>query len=413
MSKSRERSERRGATTIVASALVVIASGTSWEHARRDTKAALRLDSARGDVVLARVPARRGDASAAEREVLRAGLVTAPRDLAQSVRLARLDIATARERADPRYLGRAEGVLGPWWDLADPPSEVLLLRATIRQSRHEFDAALIDLERLTVVSPDDPQAWLTRAVVLGVKGRYAEALASCQRLDGMASPFVRAACRAPVWGVTGHTSEAATALAAALDGTRTLPEAAWARSLLAELALWSGDQRGPEALLRALLSLAPTDGQARAALADLLLDQGRGDEVAALVAGHEDDDGLLLRKALARLRGGTARALSASDASVVQMAARFEASRLRGDTVHQREEARFALAVDSEPGRALGLAQRNWQVQREPADARVLIEAALAAHDPAAAAPALAWMAQTGIEWPRLRALAAELRGAS
>ena len=93
------------------------------------------------------------------------------------------------------------------------------------------------------------------------------------------------------------------------------------------------------------------------------------------------------------------------------MAARFEAARLRGDSVHQREEARFALAVARDPARALRLAEQNWRVQKEPADARVLLEAAAAARAPAAAAPVLAWLADTGCEWPRLRALAASLRG--
>jgi hypothetical protein len=92
------------------------------------------------------------------------------------------------------------------------------------------------------------------------------------------------------------------------------------------------------------------------------------------------------------------------------MAARFEAARLRGDTVHQREEARFALVVERDPARALRLAQQNWLIQREPADARILLEAAVAAGAPRAAAPALSWLSDTGCQWPRLRALAASLR---
>jgi len=63
--------------------------------------------------------------------------------------------------------------------------------------------------------------------------------------------------------------------------------------------------------------------------------------------------------------------------------------------------------------RALTLAWENWQVQREPDDARVLLEAALAAHDASRAAPVLLWLEQTGMEWRRLRELAAALRGRS
>jgi len=133
-------------------------------------------------------------------------------------------------------------------------------------------------------------------------------------------------------------------------------------------------------------------------------------EVEALVAGREDDDALLLRLALSRAVG---RRAGAPDPAAATMAARFDAGRLRGDAVHRREEARFVLAVDRDPARALRLARDNWSVQREPADARVFLEAALAAHSPDVAQPVLDWLDKTGMTWPRLRSLAVALRNAS
>jgi hypothetical protein len=298
--------------------------------------------------------------------------------------------------------------LAPWWDRADAPPEVLLLRATIRQSRHEFRAALVDLDRLTTVAPDNAQGWLTRAVVLAVGGRYREAVASCAALQRRASPFVQAACAAPALALSGHAAAAAEGLARELGHAASRAELAWGRSLLADLALWSGDDDAAEALLRAALALAPDDGYARAALCDLLLDGGRLGEVLALTEGRAADDTLLLRRALARAAAGRG-----SDPAIVMMAARFAAARLRGDRVHQREESRFALAVGHDPSAALRLAQDNWQQQREPADARVLLEAARAAGAREAARPALSWLAESGLRWPRLRVLAAALGGAS
>ena len=49
-------------------------------------------------------------------------------------------------------------------------------------------------------------------------------------------------------------------------------------------------------------------------------------------------------------------------------------------------------------------------MQREPADARVLLEAALAAGQRAAAEPALKWMAESGIESLALQILAVQLK---
>ena len=71
------------------------------------------------------------------------------------------------------------------------------------------------------------------------------------------------------------------------------------------------------------------------------------------------------------------------------------------------------LALQKDPKRALEAARENWKTQREPRDARVLMEAALAAGDAAAARDALDWMARTGYGEPRYRALAERLRGAA
>ena len=82
---------------------------------------------------------------------------------------------------------------------------------------------------------------------------------------------------------------------------------------------------------------------------------------------------------------------------------------MRGDTTHEQEESRFSLVVMKQPQEALRLALSNWRVQREPRDARAVLEAALALKDAAAAKPVLDWMAQTGIEDWYLRKLAAQL----
>jgi hypothetical protein len=398
--------ERRAVVALIAVTATVIVAGVAI--GRRTLAPAPRRPVSDLEVIT-RVPARARDAATARREELRRVLRAAPTDLASAVRLARLDIDAARAGADPRFLGRAQAALGPWWPRVDAPPDVLLLRATIRQSRHEFAAALVDLDRLTAIAPDNAQGWLTRAVVLAVGARYDEALGSCAALAGRASPFVQAACQAPALALTGRASAAAEALAGALPGAGSRAEIAWGRSLLADLALWSGDDRGAEVMLRSVLSLSPGDSYARAALCDRLLDDGQLAEVLALTEGRDADDALLLRRALARAAAGA----GDGDPAIATMGARFDAARLRGDRVHQREESRFELAVRHDAAAALRLAQGNWQVQREPADARVLLEAARAAGARAAAQPARAWLAETGIAWPRVKTVAAALGGAS
>jgi hypothetical protein len=115
-------------------------------------------------------------------------------------------------------------------------------------------------------------------------------------------------------------------------------------------------------------------------------------------------DGLLLRHALALRAGGRARDLAPE---LAELAARFDAGERRGDGVHLREQARFELALRGDARRALAIALRNWDVQKETPDARILLEAALAAHDATAARPVLDWMRGARVEDVRLARLAA------
>ena len=84
---------------------------------------------------------------------------------------------------------------------------------------------------------------------------------------------------------------------------------------------------------------------------------------------------------------------------------RFAAARQRGDTTHRAEEARYQLRLRGNPQEALRLAAENYRVQREPRDARILLEASIAAGDSAAAQAARDWLASSGFEDARLRAL--------
>ncbi len=383
-----------------------------------------------GDVV-ARVPPRDPGEAAA-----RAALAAAPERVELAVELARADIQRARALSDPRYLGRAQATLGHWWKLEEPPPDVLLLRATIEQSLHDFSAARADLDRLIALRPDDAQAHLTRAVVATVTADYGAARQSCDAVARLAPPLVAVACRAPLAALAGHADAASAELAAAVappappfggaarraQGPARDPTAppfggaargaqgpardrraapalrGWALTTLAELAIQRGDEPRAAEHLRLALALDPEDAYARAALADVLLEPHDPAAASELLAGREQIDNLLVRRAIAEARahGPEAAALAK------RMHERIAAAAERGDRVHQREEAMFVLAVDLDARRAVRIARANWDVQKELADARILAEAAAEARDASAAAPVIAWARATGVHDARL-----------
>ena len=72
-----------------------------------------------------------------------------------------------------------------------------------------------------------------------------------------------------------------------------------------------------------------------------------------------------------------------------------------------REEARFTLHLLAAREAALELAQKNWWVQKEPADLRILLESALAAHNAEAIDAVRDWLKETRLEDAQLARLVA------
>jgi hypothetical protein len=349
-----------------------------------------------------------GNQNLRELRRLHAELGRNPGNLTLALRVATQDIEAARAESDPRYNGYAEAALGPWLALPQPPNAVLLLRATLRQAIHDFGGALDDLNHVISADPRNLQARLTRAIILQVEGAYPDAFKNCLSLALFADNLVTTTCIASVNGLHGQAKASRDTLRAALDGTR--PDESpqlrlWALTILAEIEARTGDAAAAEQHFRQAMSLRLRDGYLLGAYADFLLDAGRPEEVQALLQNELRIDALLLRLALAEQRLGA----PALPRHIADLGERFAMSRLRGDTSHQREEARFTLYLAKRAPEALRLAEANWAVQREPWDARLLLEAALAAGTPMAAQPVLDWLTTAQLEDDQIRRLTVRL----
>jgi hypothetical protein len=369
---------------------------------------------------------RRSDAVSAAVLRQRAQLAVTSRDPALAAAAAQRYIELGRATSDPRYFGYAQAALAPWWHAAAPPVPVLLLRATLLQSSHRFAEATRDLGAVTHADPGNAQAWLTLATVQVVRGEYQAAVRSCGRLSALAGQLASMTCLANARAASGQLAGSERLLALALErstmssdsgkdvqGTSQTALRLWALTLMGELAVRRGDAARAEERFRQALVMAPGDSYLLGAYADLLLDQGRNADVQALLRDHLRIDALLLRHTIAA-RAASSTAAPATPAvarAMTELQARFDAAARRGDAIHQREQARFELHLRQNPRAALELALANWQVQKEIADLRILLEAALAARDPAAARAALAWRRQHGLEDGKIAALARQLEG--
>ena len=356
------------------------------------------------DEVLERLPLRASTAEGRELRQLRRALAEQPQNLERALALARRYFDLAGAEGDPRYVGYAEAAIRPWSKAAEPPAEVLIMRALLRQYRHEFDAALGDLVRATQHDPGNVEIWSWRSAILLVQADYAGARAACDQLAPLASVLLATSCTAIIDERSGKAAQAYAELSQAL-AERTDADAdlkLWIETRLAETAVQLGRDELAERHFKAGLALGVTDGYILGAYADFLLDHGRPAEVVPMLRDWERSDILLLRLALAE----QAAKLPAAAGHIAMLKERFDASALRGDKLHQQEEARFHLYLQGDAAAALRLAAENYRLQREPRDARILLEAALAAKNYAAAQPALDWLRASGYEDPRYAKLA-------
>jgi tetratricopeptide (TPR) repeat protein len=323
-----------------------------------------------------------------------------PADLGLALQAAEISLALSLAESDPRFAGHAEAALAPWWNQPDPPVQVRLLRASILQGRHEFDRAVADLDAVIAAHPDNQQAVLSRAVIRQVQGRYDAANSDCAVIAGERRGLVSVTCRALVDSLTGKAAAALASLDGAVAAQRKQesPQVVlWALTVQAETAQRLGRVEAAEAYFKDALSLGVKDGYLTTAYADFLLEQNRPREVVDMLKDTTAIDPFLLRLTEAERRLN----LDIWHRHADDLAERFAAAAARGDVVHRREEARFALHLRDDARRSLILAGANWEVQREPADAMILLEAAAAAN-PAAAQPVRDWIARNGLEDVRL-----------
>jgi len=357
--------------------------------------------------VVERLPASASDPSVRRVESLRKQLAARPNDSALRLEIARRYFDLAMAQGDPRYVGYASAAIAPLAASSANDAQYWLVKGLVQQYSHDFKGALDSLAKARELDPQAVEATAWRSAIHMVQANYDEALSECTRLVPNAHPLHAQGCTAYVQASTGQLAPAYEALGKALAAAGTVaPElAVWTRTRLAEMAIRL--QRWPEAEshFREALAQGVTDQFLLGAYADYLLLQKRPAEVLTLLAGWERSDILLLRLALAGRAANDPRAADWAS----QLRDRFAAAALRGDRLHEQEAARFELDIEGNPTKAVDLATRNYQDQKEPRDAEILMRAALAAKQPRAASPAVAWLRTNKYEDPHLAALANRL----
>lgn len=312
-------------------------------------------------------------------------------------------VLLARQSSDPRYLGRAEALLAPWWDRSDAPVAVAVLQATVQQARHEFEPARRTLQAALSRDAQQPQGWLTLATLERVAGRYAAAQAACQQVARGGALLHAAACMLETQSLQGRFDAARRGFAALRTQADQADVRAWLDSLRAENEERAGRDTDAALAYEASLAAAPGDTYTALAAADLHLRLQRPAAALQVLQAHPASDAVLLRRAAALRLEGDAQWQALSE----ELRQRFAALDARGDdpALHARERALAALWLWDDSARAWSAAQANLRVQREPLDWWLAFTSAQRAGDAAGLAQLRADLASTGLQDARLAAL--------
>ena len=361
------------------------------------------------DVVLQTVPSI-SDPRVRAFQALRAQQTARPRDMALAVRLSAAYVDYGRDTGDARYLGRSAAVIAPWMSLQPVPIPVLLVHATILQSKHDFPAARAELIDILERQPNDVQALLTLGTVAQVQGDFETTRQACRYLLSAGDPLIPLVCLSSLNSVTGHAASSARVLEMLWPraSSQSLAIQSWMQGIMADTAKYLDDDAAADRHFQEALQLAPGDNFLLADYGDFLLDQHRPRAALELVKDYSPSDTSFLRQVYAEVALHSPRAQT----DIEQMARRFAALDQRGSRTYRREEAGFALYVEHDPLRALKLAEENWTVQRAPEDIRLFLEAALAAHEPRAARPVLDQLARSHFQYRVVLQLADRVRHA-
>lgn len=148
----------------------------------------------------------------------------------------------------------------------------------------------------------------------------------------------------------------------------------------------------------------------RLSLAELLNQQGLYPQAKAMAMNQADMASLtdaLLMQALLASRGEK----DASQAKLAsQVQARMRAQALRQESLIERPKLIYQIAYGQDIAAGLALSIDNWQLQKEPPDAVLFVQAALALGQAQAAAPVVEWAEKTRYTDPQLAPLIQQLK---
>jgi tetratricopeptide (TPR) repeat protein len=331
-----------------------------------------------------------------------------PTNLDASLAYARAVFTLGLTEGDLRWFGSAKAALTPWWQSADLPADGFFLRGLVKQGFHEFDAGLADINQAIAKDAQRAEFWSWRFALHLLLADMAAAQQDILEISRLFGPEEGNVYRGILLYRTGKPQPATELLSAALKA-KTFQDTSsqdWIGFHLGEALRVGGQSAQALAIWQKQLKANPQSHLLRLSLAEMLNSQGNYRQAKQIATTESASDALLMQALLA------SRGLKESDekrlASLID--ARLKSQEMRQESLIERPKLFYLIAYGKDPAAGLALSIQNWQLQKEPPDALLFIQAALAVNQPRAAEPVLIWSEKTGYTDPELAALIRQLQ---
>ena len=260
-------------------------------------------------------------------------------------------------------------------------SEYWYLLARSLQHQHEFEQALIALDKALTIEANLPTAWLLKANILMTKANFEEAKQACTQLIGNTSLVMVATCSLEVASYQGALTESYKQLSLIIERANTtsytVDESLWRVQVIADMALRLNLPEEAAQWLATALKHKPLTEMPLSFITlwtDIQRELGAHHKIqtqlsAILEQASFKDDALLVRVAMAE------KATKTNTGWQAQTERRVNLRLQRQDYYHAADIARYFLYVKPSPEKALMWAKVNYE-QAQLFDDEKLLKAA-------------------------------------
>lgn len=251
--------------------------------------------------------------------------------------------------------------------------EVWLLWAKVQQHHHDFESALVALDRVFNSRPGDVEARLLAARIHLIQGHPDQAHEHCIALLGNADLMTTSACALEVASYRQSLENSYQVLQDLVkrEGLPGDERGPWITQILADMALRLNRLDEADSWIDKDLDGASVNYLLQWSDVQLAMGHHRGviEVLEPLVMSAPGiDDSLALRLAIAEQR-------TTGDRWQNYIEGRMTLRLQRQDTHHAADLARYYLEVEPQPEKALHWAEVNWETAREYSDRQLLLQA--------------------------------------